>query len=371
MDDPLVVDLRSDTVTKPTPEMRRAMMEAKVGDDVFKEDPTVNELERAVAELLGKDAALFMPSGTMGNIASVMAHCDRRGQEMLVGDASHIFLNEQGGAAQLASVHSWAVPTQKDGRILIEDLESRVRYRDIPCPRTALLCLENTHNMSGGTVLSVDYVEQASRFARSHKIPLHMDGARIMNAATYLGLSAKDILRGCDSVMLCISKGLACPVGSLVAGTKDFVYKLVRARKCLGGAMCQSGVVAAAGLVSLKTVLPRLHEDHENTQRLARGVSLRGNPYISVDLETVQTNIAVYDFHDTCRLSPLTLCERLNKVTQREYDDLQQAVAVKMSAVSPTKARAVLHNDVSADDVDAAVVKMRYVVEELCRSAPV
>uniref|UniRef100_L7M2K3 Putative threonine aldolase n=1 Tax=Rhipicephalus pulchellus TaxID=72859 RepID=L7M2K3_RHIPC len=366
MDNPRVVDLRSDTVTKPTPEMRRAMMDATVGDDVFKEDPTVNELECAVAELLGKEAALLMPSGTMGNLASVMAHCDQRGQEMLVGDSSHMFLNE-GGAAQVASVHSWAVPTQKDGRLLIQDLESRVRYRDTPCPRTALLCLEDTHNLSGGTVLSVDYLEQASRFAKSHKIPLHMDGARILNAATYLGLPAKDILRGCDSVMLCISKGLACPVGSLVAGTKDFIYKLVRTRMCLGGAMCQSGILAAAGLVSLKTILPRLHEDHDNTQRLVRGVSLRDNLCVGIDLATVQTNIAVYDFHDPCRLSPQTFCERLNKVTQREFEDLQQAVAVKMRAVSPTKVRAVLHNDVGADDVEAAVAKIRYVIEELCR----
>ncbi|XP_037521802.2 uncharacterized protein LOC119399058 [Rhipicephalus sanguineus] len=365
MDNPRVVDLRSDTLTKPTPEMRRAMMDAAVGDDGFKEDPTVNELERAVAELLGKEAALFMPSGTMGNLASVMAHCDQRGQEILVGDSSHIFLNEQGAAAQVASVHSWAVPTQKDGRLLIQDLESRVRYCDIPCPRTALLCLENTHNLSGGTVLPIDYLEQASRFAKSHKIPLHVDGARVLNAATYLDLPAKDILRGCDSVMLCISKALACPVGSLVAGTKDFIHKLVRTRRCLGGAMCQSGILAAAGLVSLKTILPRLHEDHDNAQRLARGVSLRDNPYVGVDLETVQTNVAVYDFHDPCRLSPLAFCERLNKVTQREYEDLQQAVTVKMRAVSPTKARAVLHNDVGVDDVDAAVLKIRYVVEEL------
>ncbi|KAH6943444.1 hypothetical protein HPB50_021676 [Hyalomma asiaticum] len=351
MDNPRVVDLRSDTLTKPTPEMRQAMRDAEVGDDVFKEDPTVNELERVVAELLGKEAALFVPSGTMGNLASVMAHCDRRGQEILV-----------------ASVHSWAVPTQSDGRLLIEDLEARVRYRNIPCPMTALLCLENTHNFCGGTVLPVDYVEQAAQFARSHKIPLHMDGARIMNAATYLGLPAKDILKDCDSVMMCISKGLSCPIGSLVAGSNDFIYKVSRVRKCLGGGMRQAGIVAAAGLVALRTMVARAQEDHDNAQRLARGVSLQGNPYISMDLSTVQTNMVVYEFRDTSRLSPLTFCERLNKVTQREYEDLQQAVTVKMIPIGLKKARAVTYNGVEADDVDAALVKIRYVIEELCRS---
>ncbi|KAH7948692.1 hypothetical protein HPB49_000912 [Dermacentor silvarum] len=323
MDKLRVVDFRSDTLTKPTPEMRQAMRDAEVGDDVFKEDPTVNELERVVAELLGKESALFVPTGTMGNLAAVMAHCDQRGQEILVGDASHIFLNEQGGVAQVAAVHSWAVPTQKDGRLLVEDLEFRVRHNDFHCPKTALLCLENTHNVCGGTVLPVDYLEQ----------------------------------------------GLACPIGSLVAGPKDFIDKVARVRKCLGGGMRQAGIVAAAGLVSFKTIVPRLHEDHENTQRLARGVCLKGNPYMSMDLETVQTNMAVYDFHDISRLSPVTFCKRLEKVTQREYEDLQQAIAVKMIPISHSKARAVLHNDVNADDVDAAVLKIRYVIDELCQSA--
>ncbi|XP_077490126.1 uncharacterized protein LOC144101018 isoform X1 [Amblyomma americanum] len=368
MDNPRVVDLRSDTLTKPTLEMRQAMRDAEVGDDVFKEDPTVNELERVVAELLGKEAALYMPTGTMGNLAAVMAHCDQRGQEILVGDASHLFLNEQGGVAQVASVQSWAVPTQKDGRLLVKDLEFRVRHTDFHCPRTSLLCLENTHNVCGGTVLPMDYMEEVTQFAKANKIPLHMDGARIMNAATYLGLPVKDILRGCDTVQMCISKGLACPIGSLVAGPKDFIYKVARVRKCLGGGMRQAGIVAAAGLVSLRTIVPRLHEDHENTQRLARGVSLKGNPYISMDLDTVQTNMAVYDFSDTSRLSPLTFCERLNKVTEREYEDLQQAITVKMIPISMSKARAVLHNDVNADDVEAAIIKIRYVIDELCRS---
>ncbi|CAN7939410.1 unnamed protein product [Ixodes hexagonus] len=225
MEDPRVVDLRSDTITKPTPEMRQAMKDAVVGDDVFKEDPTVNELERVVAEMFGKEAALLVPTGTMGNLASVMAHCNQRGQEILVGDASHIFLNEQGNVAQIAAVQSWAVPTQPDGSLLVEDLVRRVRHRDFHCPKTSLLCLENTHNVCGGTVLSMEYLNKVSEFSKQNKIPLHMDGARIMNAATYLDLPVSELLKGCDSVMMCISKGLACPAGSLVAGSKDFVQR--------------------------------------------------------------------------------------------------------------------------------------------------
>ncbi|KAH6943436.1 hypothetical protein HPB50_021668 [Hyalomma asiaticum] len=222
----------------------------------------------------------------------------------------------------VAAVQSWAVPTQKDGRLLLEDLEFRMRPRDFHCPKTRLLCLENTHNVCGGTVLPVDYLEQAARFAKTHGIPLHMDGARIMNAATYLGLPVKDLVRGCDTVMMCISKTLTPPAGIM------FSFCMVsRVRKCLGGGMRQAGIVAAAGLVSLKTIVPRLHEDHENTQRLARGVPLKGNPLITMDLGTVQTNMAVYDFHDIRRLSPVTFCDRLQKVTQREYEDLQRAIS--------------------------------------------
>lgn len=287
-----------------------------------------------------------------------------------MGDASHIFLNEQGGAAQVAAVQSWAVPTQSDGSLLIEDLSSRVRHRDFHTPKTALLCLENTHNVCSGTVLTIDYLEKAGQFCKANKIPLHMDGARIMNASTYLGLPASDLLKECDTVMMCISKGLACPAGSLVAGPKEFVQRVARVRKALGGGMRQVGILAAAGIVALRTILPRLHEDHDNTQRLARGVNLKGNPLISMDLTTVQTNMAVYDFGDKS-LSPLTFCERLQKVTDRELEDLEEAITVKMIPISMTKARAVLHNDVSSDDVDAAIRKIRYVVDELCRLLPV
>ncbi|CAN7937618.1 unnamed protein product [Ixodes hexagonus] len=369
MNDPRVVDLRSDTVTQPTPEMRQAMKDAVVGDDVFKEDPTVNELERVVAELFGKEAALFVPSGTMGNLASVMAHCDKKGREILVGDASHIFLKEQGSVTEIAGMKSSAVPTRADGSLLIEDLASRMRHCGFQRPIPSLMCLENTHNVCGGTVLSIGYLNKASQLSKHNKIPLHMDGARIMNAATYLGLPVSELLKGCDSVMMCLTKGLACPAGSVVAGSQEFVQRVLGARKVLGGAMTQVGVLAAAGLVALRTTVPRLHEDHENAQRLARGVSLLQNSFISINLDTVQTNIVMYDITDE-NISSLAYCERLQQVSPREFEDLGEAIVVKMSPISSTKTRAVLHIDISTEAVDAAVAKIRYVVDELCRHVP-
>ncbi|CAN8031302.1 unnamed protein product, partial [Ixodes persulcatus] len=218
---------------------------------------------------------------------------------------------------------------------------------------------------------------QASQFSKHSKIPIHMDGARVMNAATYLDQPVAEIVKGCDSVMMCLTKGLACPGGSVVAGSKEYVQGVSRARKVLGGTMVQVGILAAAGLVALETMVPRLREDHENTQRLARGVCLEKNPFISINLNTVQTNIAIIDFTDD--LSPGTFCEHdsisgisvsVLQVSPRELEDLDEAIVVKMLPYGPTKARAVLHNDISTDDVDAAVTKIRYVVNELCRHVP-
>uniref|UniRef100_A0A090XAV9 Putative threonine aldolase n=1 Tax=Ixodes ricinus TaxID=34613 RepID=A0A090XAV9_IXORI len=370
MDAPRVVDLRSDTVTQPTPEMRQAMKDAVVGDDVFKEDHTVNELETVVAELFGKEAALLVPTGTMGNLASVMTHCTKKGQEILVGDSSHIFRKEHESVTKIAGMQTWAVPTEADGSLLIEDLLSRVRQSDLQQrPSPSLLCLENTHNVCGGTVLPIEYLNKASQFSKHSKIPIHMDGARIMNAATYLDQPVAEIVKGCDSVMMCLTKGLACPGGSVVAGPKEYVQGVSRARKILGGAMVQVGILAAAGLVALETMVPRLREDHENTQRLARGVCLEQNPFISINFNTVQTNVAIIDFTDD--LSPVTFCERPQNGEPRENLKTPiEAIVVKMLPYGPSKARAVLHKDISTEDVDAAVTKIRYVISELCRHVP-
>ncbi|XP_064478522.1 uncharacterized protein LOC135391906 [Ornithodoros turicata] len=366
MENVRVVDLRSDTITKPTAEMRQAMKDAEVGDDVMREDPTVNDLQQMVAEMLGKEASLFIPTGTMGNLAAVMAHCNGRGQEVLVGDQSHIFLNEQGGIAQFGGVHSWAVPTQRDGTLLVQDLEDRFRKNDFHCPKTSLVCLENTHNFCGGTVLPLAYLDKVALFKEAHNLPLHMDGARIMNAAVALDVKPSVVLKDCDSVNICFSKGLACPVGSLVAGTQDFVERIRRIRKALGGGMRQVGVLAAAGIVALKTVVPRLHEDHEHAQILARGVDLKDNPLIHLDLNSVQTNMVIYEFPSD-KLLPTTFCKRLQEVTPQELEDLDESIHVKMLPITVNKARAVFHNDVSRDDVDLAMKKIRYVVGQFSK----
>ncbi|EEC12185.1 L-allo-threonine aldolase, putative [Ixodes scapularis] len=377
-----VVDLRSDTVTQPTLEMRQAMKDAVVGDDVFKEDPTVNELERVVAELFGKEAALLVPTGTMGNLASGKVKYLGFEREQRGPSLNFFFIFATFFVFQIAGMRTWAVPTEADGSLLIEDLLSRVRQSELQHhPIPSLLCLENTHNVCGGTVLPIEYLNKVLfgilSFGKHSKIPIHMDGARIMNAATYLDQPVAEIVKGCDSVMMCLTKGLACPGGSVVAGSKEYVQGVSRARKVLGGAMTQVGILAAAGLVALKTMVPRLREDHENTQRLARGVCLEQNPFISINLNTVQTNIAIIDFTDD--LSPVTFCEHdsisriciyVLQVSPRELEDLDEAIVVKMLPYGPTKARAVLHKDISTDDVDAAVTKIRYILNELCRHVP-
>ncbi|EEC20587.1 L-allo-threonine aldolase, putative [Ixodes scapularis] len=265
-EDPRVVDLRSDTITKPTPEMRQAMKDAVVGDDVFKEDPTVNELESVVAEMFGKEAALLVPTGTMGNLASVMAHCNQRGQEILVGDASHIFLNEQGNVAQVG-IPGGAIGIDESGPACYAHAGKaflRISWHQHHMHNT----LKQTKN---AMLIHAPWPlrpAQVTEFSKQTKIPVHMDGARIMNAATYLDLPVSELLKGCDSVMMCISKVSFTLAPAL---EQTLHCRVARVRKALGGGMRQVGILAAAGLVALKTILPRLHEDHENTQRLARG----------------------------------------------------------------------------------------------------
>ncbi|XP_013791652.1 probable low-specificity L-threonine aldolase 2 [Limulus polyphemus] len=308
------IDVRSDTVTKPTPEMRKAMFEAEVGDDVFREDPTVLELERQGATLFGKESALFVPTGTMGNLVSIMAHCMGRGQEILVGDESHINIYEQGGAAQLAGVHTRTLRTYPDGTFDIEELVRKIRPTDdIHQPTTALICLENTHNRCGGAVLPVKFVKKVGQIAQEHNIPVHMDGARIMNAATKLGVPAASILEDCASVSACLSKGLGAPAGTLVAGSSEFISRVLRCRKALGGGMRQVGVLAAAGLVAINTMVNRLADDHKHAQLVAKAINDRKSENISVDKDKVQTNIILINVNPKV-ISPQMFAQRLKQV---------------------------------------------------------
>jgi len=282
-----LVDLRSDTVTVPTPEMRRAMANAEVGDDVYGEDPTINRLQERAAELLGKEAALFVPSGTMGNEIAIKVHT-HPGDEVLIDEDCHIVKWELGAAAFISNVQMHTLSNQR-GMVPVQEYAKRIHPGDDHVPPTRLICLENTHNAAGGVVLPLGYMREVWELAQRHRVAVHLDGARIFNAAIALEVPAKELAACADSVMFCLSKGLACPVGSMLCGSRAFIEEARRVRKILGGAMRQAGILAAAGLVALDTMIDRLAQDHARARRLAEAIA--NLPGFSVDLETVQTNM--------------------------------------------------------------------------------
>ncbi|KAB3527643.1 low-specificity L-threonine aldolase [Alkaliphilus serpentinus] len=290
-----ILDFRSDTVTLPTKEMLEAMTHAKLGDDVYGDDETINRLELLAAEKIGKEAALFVPSGTMGNLIAVMAHTTP-GQEIILEESCHIYLYEVAGIARLAGVQARTIPGI-NGLPPLEAIKNAVRQENIHFPETGLISLESTHNMSGGMTLPLKEMASIYHFAKEKGIPVHLDGARLFNAAKHLQVEAKEITRYTDSVMFCLSKGLSAPVGSILAGTQDFIVKARKLRKMLGGGMRQAGVIAAAGIVALEGMVDRLAEDHVNALLLAKELnSIKG---VSVDLEKVHSNIINVDFYET------------------------------------------------------------------------
>lgn len=283
-----IVDFRSDTVTKPSPEMRQAMATAEVGDDGWGDDPTVNRLEEMAAKRLGKEASVFVASGTMGNLASIMAQCPP-GDEMILGDRTHIFLSDTGNAPALGGVKFHPLHNDVGGMLDPDEVRAAIRSDTAHGPRTSLIALENTHNVCGGRVLTPQYTTAIAGIAREHDLPLHLDGARIFNAAVYLETPVAELAAEADTVSFCLSKGLACPVGSLVCGSQETIEKVRLWRKQLGGTMRQVGIVAAAGILALETMVERLAEDHANARRLAGG--LRRIPGISIDPDSYPTNL--------------------------------------------------------------------------------
>ena len=304
------IDLRSDTVTKPTPEMREAMANAEVGDDVYGDDPTVNRLQEMAAEMTGHEAGLFVASGTMGNLAAVLAHC-QRGDEVILGKEAHTFRYEAGGVSVLGGVHSCQLPNQVDGSIALEDIEAAIRSDDPHQPITRLIALENTHNRCGGTYQSVAYTRQVAEFAHERGLKVHLDGARIFNAAAALGVPAKNLTEVVDSVTFCLSKGLSAPVGSVLCGSKEFIKKAHRARKLLGGGMRQAGVLAAAGIVALEKMVSRLGQDHTRARMLAEGLSK--NPGLVLDAGTPATNMIFMNLADTISLSAEEVTKKMKE----------------------------------------------------------
>lgn len=342
-----IIDLRSDTVTLPSPAMREAIARAELGDDVYGEDPTVNRLEALAAERVGKEAAMLVPSGTMGNLCALLAHCGR-GDEAIVGDESHIYNYEAGGASVLGGIPYHVVHTAPDGSLPLEALAAAMRDRaDEHEATTRLICLENTHNRCGGTVLSPAYMRSVRDLAQAHGTLIHLDGARVFNAAVALGVDVRELTRHVDSVMFCLSKGLAAPVGSLLAGSSEFIARARRARKIVGGGMRQAGVIAAAGIVALEQMVDRLAEDHANARMLAEGLATL--PGIVIDLATVQSDIVIFSLAGQ-RLTPAAFVNTL-----AEH-------GVLVGELGHGRIRAVTHYGVDASDIEAALEVVRRVL---------
>ena len=334
-----IVDMRSDTVTTPTETMRRAMYEAELGDDVYGEDPTVNKLEALAAERLGKEASLLLLSGTMGNLVGMLAQA-RPGDEVICGQFSHIFLNEAGGAAALGGLQLHPIPTTR-GVIDPKDVETAIRDpKNLHHPRSKLVCLENTANKDGGAAVSVAAMDAVAEVAHASGLAVHVDGARIFNAAVALDVPVERLVQNVESVTFCLSKGLGCPIGSILAGSTDYIAEARRWRKMIGGSLRQAGIIAAAGIVALNEMVDRLGEDHANARRLAEG--LAALPGLNVDLLGVDTNIVMLDV-DTGRVDPKAFV-----MNMRER-------GVKIGSPYGGRIRLVTHYQIGPDDVDFAL----------------
>jgi len=330
------IDLRSDTVTTPTEEMRHAMATAVVGDDVYEDDPTVKHLEKLSAEATGKAAALFTPSGTMANQLAVMAHT-KRGDEVILGRNSHIVTYEVGGAAILSNV-SYRTINNPDSTISGQDVHSSVRSYNIHHPDTGLVCLENA--LANGTVVSVEKMKDVYTAAKEHNLPVHLDGARLFNAAIHLNVTPQEITRYCDTVMFCLSKGLCAPIGSMLCGDKEFIARARKYRKLLGGGMRQVGILAASGIIAIEKMAKRLHVDHENARYLAQ--CLAGLPHIDVDMDSVQINIVFVNVTDT-------------NFDHAAFAKYLFEKGIKINAADGNVYRFVTHNDISREDIDFVI----------------
>ncbi len=330
------VDLRSDTVTKPSEEMMKAIMEAELGDDVYGEDPTVNQLEERAAQMMGKEAALLVTSGTQGNLTSVLAHTER-GEEVILESESHIYWYEVGSIAAIGGLMVHAL-LGTNGVLDPTDVEEAVRPHNIHMPQTSLVCIENTHNRAGGTCWTPTQIRTVSDVTEDNGLRLHMDGARIFNSAVAQGIAPRKMTQYVDSVMFCLSKGLACPVGSLICGNEKFIEKARRNRKMLGGGMRQAGIIAAPGIVALEEMIDRLEEDHRNARLLAEGLHDRG---FTIDLSTVQTNIVIFEVENS-----------------KEFISTINNHGIKAGAFGKRKVRMVTHYGIEEEDI-------RYVLDTL------
>lgn len=345
------VDLRSDTVTHPTPEMRKAMAEAEVGDDVFSDDPTLNKLEAIAAERLGKEAAVFVASGTMGNLVSILTHA-QRGDEIIIGDKSHIFRSEAGGASALGGVAYNILPNTDMGMLDPDQVEAAIKPPNVHFTRTAMVGLETTHNACGGAALTPEDTKAIAEVAHRHDVPLHIDGARIFNASVALETPVAELVKDADSISFCLSKGLSCPIGSVICGSAEFIDGARRWRKMVGGGMRQVGMVAAAGVVALDSMVERLAEDHSNARKLAQG--LEQIPGISIEPDKMYTNLVFFEIEDG---DPLRIMREINK------RGVKGGMPVR-------RWRFVTHYGISSEDIDYTLDVMETVMKEYANNSP-
>ena len=334
-----MIDLRSDTVTLPPEEMKDAITNAELGDDVFSEDPTINEFEPMAAELMGMESSLLVPSGTMANLIGVLSHCER-GDEVILGHLAHTFLYEAGGISAFGGIHSRQLINQSDGTLLLPDIMAAIRYQNDHFPPTKLICLENTHNLCNGSPLEKDYISNVVEIAKSNSLKVHVDGARIFNASAALGVSPSDLNEGIDSVSFCLSKGLSAPIGSLLCGSKNFIKKARRIRKALGGGMRQGGIVAAAGKYALEHMVSRISEDHRLARKLAEGLS--NINFIYLNPKDIRTNIIYFKF-------------KSDRYSEQVLLDTMKKKGILFLESSPGKFRMVTHSCVNENDIDYTI----------------
>ncbi|MGJ3239697.1 MAG: low-specificity L-threonine aldolase [Anaerolineae bacterium] len=342
-----VIDLRSDTVTHPTPAMREAMANAIVGDDVYGDDPTVNQLEQDAAETFGQEASLFVSSGTQGNLIAFLTHC-QRGDEAIVGDKAHTFVYEQGGMSALGGIMPHTVPVQADGTLKLEDIEGAIRADNYHFPRTRLISIENTQGTVGGVPLSAEYTQQVTELAHQHGLKMHIDGARIFNAAAAMKRTPQEMMGNADSLYFCLSKGLCAPVGSVLVGNTEFIKEARRVRKVLGGGMRQAGILAAAGLLALHEMSQRLHEDHDNAAYLAESLSaIEG-----VRVVSQHTNFVMIWLEDDAKITPDEFSARLkdHNILANPYPGFKR------------KFRFVMHYWITRERVEAVVEAVKTVL---------
>ena len=334
-----VIDLRSDTVTLPSQEVRQAIFDSELGDDVFQEDKNVNLLEAKSAEISGKEAALLVPSGTMANLISFLVHCPR-GTEALLGNKSHTFIYEAGGISAFGGIHSHQLKNDSQGLIALDDIKEAIREDNVHFPKTSLISLENTHNKCFGAPLSKDYIDLVSEISKTNNLKLHIDGARIFNATVALNISLSSLVENVDSVTFWLSKGLSCPIGSVICGSKKFIYSARRIRKALGGGMRQAGVIAVAGLVALKAMEDQIKIDHQNAKLLAEGLSNINN--IIVDTNKVHTNIVYFKLADEV-------------MDTKDFLKIMENAGILFFESFKNQYRLVTHSGITKDDIDNAV----------------